>query len=225
MVHYILAISGFFLKANPNTLPGSGFQSLNLGTLFLPTSLVQCPWLGCAWWHQQTLQSFPSLSSANWLLPIPLRLWNSPSVLAGLSASEWPSQCAETCPLSQLLPRVLVLSWLLSLSLFFSFFFCPSQLYGDFFVALWEVWDLTAFCRYSVRIIPHEDIFWHACQRKAVPCSTPLPTCPASLKIPFYLHFFQEYLSPNWGMVEINRLPTLILEPLSIRTNIRIYGT
>lgn len=112
-----------------------------------------------------------------------------------------------------------------SLSLFFSFFFCPSHICGDFFVALWEVWDLTAFCRYSVRIIPHEDIFWHVCQRKAVPCSTPLPPCPASLKIPFYLHFFQEYVSPNWGMVEINRLPTLILEPLSIRTNIRIYGT
>ena len=78
-----------------------------------------------------------------------LRLRRSPSVSTDLPASK------ETFPLSQLPPRatgpVLIPSSL--------FFFCLTQLHGDF-LALLEVWGpLSAFSRCSVRIIPHVDAF------------------------------------------------------------------
>ena len=41
----------------------------------------------------------------------------------------------------------------------FSFFFCPTQVLGEF-LAFWEIWGLLpAFSRCSVAIVPHVDVF------------------------------------------------------------------
>ena len=41
----------------------------------------------------------------------------------------------------------------------FSFFFCPTQVHGDF-LAFWEVWGLLpVFSRCSVGVVPHVDVF------------------------------------------------------------------
>ena len=41
----------------------------------------------------------------------------------------------------------------------FSFFFCPTQVRGDF-LAFWEVWGLLlVFSRCSVGVVPHVDVF------------------------------------------------------------------
>ena len=51
-------------------------------------------------------------------------------------------------------PRIPIL-----LSLFFLYFFCPTQVRGEF-LAFWEVWGLLpAFSRCSVAVVPHVDVF------------------------------------------------------------------
>ena len=65
----------------------------------------------------------------------------------------------------------------------FSFFFCPTQVHGDF-LAFWEVWGLLpAFCRCSVGVVPHLDVVlmyllggsWSLCLIPPPPWRSPLP--------------------------------------------------
>ena len=64
------------------------------------------------------------------------------------------------------------------LSLFFLFFFCPTQVRGDF-LAFWEVWGLLpAFSRCSVGVVPHVDVFlMYLWGGRWSPRLTPLPSC------------------------------------------------
>ena len=63
------------------------------------------------------------------------------------------------------------------LSLFFLFFFCPTQVRGEF-LAFWEVWGLLpAFSRCSVGVVPHVDVFLiYLWGRRWSPRLTPLPS-------------------------------------------------
>ena len=92
-----------------------------------------------------------------WLLHSPLRPWSSPSVLADL-AGEGASQGAGTLPLPQLPPRGAGLNPFLSQFLV-NLFSCPVTWR---FLALSAVWGiLPVFSRYSVRTLPHVDVFLH----------------------------------------------------------------
>ena len=68
-------------------------------------------------------------------------------------------------------------------SLFFClcFFFCPTQVCGEF-LAFWEVWDLLpAFSKCSVGVVPHADVFlMYLWGGRWSPCLTPLPSWMSS---------------------------------------------
>ena len=65
----------------------------------------------------------------------------------------------ESFPPSQLPPRGVGPVPIL-LSLFFSFFFCPTHVRGDF-LAFWEISGLLpAFSRCSVGVVPHVDVIF-----------------------------------------------------------------
>ena len=63
----------------------------------------------------------------------------------------------------------------------FPFFFCPTQLRGEF-LAFWEVWGLLpAFSRCSVGVVPHVDVFlMYLWGGGWSPCFTPLPSWRSS---------------------------------------------
>ena len=63
----------------------------------------------------------------------------------------------------------------------FSFFFCPTQLHGDF-LAFWEVWGLLpAFSRCFVGVVPHVDVFlMYLWGGRWSPLLTPLPSWRSS---------------------------------------------
>ena len=105
-----------------------------------------------------------------WRLHSPLRLWGSPSVQADL-AGEGASQGAGTLPLPQLPSRVRNPSSSTAPSqgcrshpdsfLIFLLIFFPIRLPGEF-LALSAVWGaLPVFSRYSVRTLPHVNVFLH----------------------------------------------------------------
>ena len=60
---------------------------------------------------------------------------------------------------------------------FVCFFFCPTQVCGDF-LAFWDVWGLLpAFRRYSVGVLPHVDVFlMYLWEGRWSPHLTPLPS-------------------------------------------------
>ena len=68
----------------------------------------------------------------------------------------------------------------------FSFFFCPTQVRGEF-LAFWEVWGLlTVFSRCSVGVVPHVDVFlMYLWGGRWSPCLT----LPPSWRSPSILHF------------------------------------
>ena len=124
--------------ANSSALPGSNLQSLS----FNPHPHL---WTNVSGWGAQgggtnhPCKSLSILPSANWLLRSPPRPGSSPSVLADLPASQGTSQVVGTFLLTQLPPRGTgPVPIPFSLSLFFCFFFCPTQVRGDF-LALSEV--------------------------------------------------------------------------------------
>ena len=74
-----------------------------------------------------------------------LRQWRGFLVCGNFSSFTAPSQRCRSHPYS-----------FVSV---FSFFFCPTQVYGEF-LAFWEVWGLLpAFSRCSVGVVPHVDVF------------------------------------------------------------------
>ena len=92
----------------------------------------------------------PLLRSPPWLRRSPLR--HPQSLPAKGLPSAW-----KPFLLHSSLPVVQVLS-LFFVSVF-SFFFCPTQVHGEF-LAFWEVWRLLpAFSRCSVGVVPHVDVF------------------------------------------------------------------
>ena len=119
-----------------------------------------------------------ALPSARLLLHSPLRLQNSPlsPPVRGLP-SVW-----KLFFLHSSLPEIQVPSQFLCL-FFFPFFFCPTQLCGDF-LAFLEVWGLLpAFSRRSVAVDAHPpvDVFlMYLWGRRWSPCLTPLPSSPNS---------------------------------------------
>ena len=74
-----------------------------------------------------------------------LRLWTGFLVCGNLSSFTAPSHWCRSRPYS----FVSVIS----------FFFCPTQIHGEF-LAFWEVWGLLpAFSRCFVGVVPHVDVF------------------------------------------------------------------
>ena len=90
-------------------------------------------------------------SMAPMLPPLPPRLhqWRGFLVCGNFSSFTAPSQRCR--------------SHLYSFVSVFPFFFCPTQVCGEF-LAFWEVWGLLpAFSRYSVGVVPHVDVFLMYC--------------------------------------------------------------
>ena len=92
-----------------------------------------------------------------------LHPWRGFLVCGHLSSFTAPSQRCRSCPYS----FVSVVS----------FFFCPTQVRGEF-LAFWEVWGLLpAFSRCSVGVVPHVDVFlMYLWGGRWSPCLTPLPS-------------------------------------------------
>ena len=154
-----LAPSGCVHAANPSPLPGIHWSwSLSSQPLPIPagepTSLL-------GWWvlvgtdplcgNLFALPSAPMLlRSPLWLRRSPLRHLQSPPakellVCGNLSSFTAPSHWCRSRRYS-----------LVSVS---SFFFCPTQVRGEF-LAFWEVWGLLPeFSRCSVGVVPHVDVF------------------------------------------------------------------
>ena len=101
-------------------------------------------------------------------------------VCGNLSSLTAPSQWCRSCPYS----FVFV----------FSFFFCPTQVRGEF-LAFWEVWGLLpAFSRYSIGAVPHVDVFLMYLSRGRWPLRLTLPPSWSSLIFLFF----------NVGIITIN---------------------
>ena len=89
--------------------------------------------------------------------------WRGFLVCGNLSSFTAPSQRCRSCPYS-----------FVSV---FSFFFCPTQVRGEF-LAFWEVWGLLpAFSRCSVGVVPQVDVFMmYLWGGRWSPCLSPLPS-------------------------------------------------
>ena len=151
-----LAPSDCLQAANPSPLPVVWPPNPEL---LLPDPACPGGWaekhlrLVSAVWHQSSVWESLCFPSALLLLPSPLRLWSSPQslpvrgflVCGNISSFTAPSLRCRSHPYS-----------FVSV---FSFFFCPTQVCGEF-RAFWEVWGLLqAFSRCSVGVVPHVDVF------------------------------------------------------------------
>ena len=174
-----LAPSGCAHTANPSPLPG----------IWLPTPEPQLPapahpggwadkplWLVSAGRHRSSVREslrfalrtpVAALSSVALKLPPStthsLRPRRGFLVCGNLSSFTAPSQRCRSCPYS-----------FVSV---FPFFFCPTQVRGEF-LAFWEVWGLLpAFSRCSVGVVPYVDVvsmcLWGG---RWSPCLTPPPS-------------------------------------------------
>ena len=113
------------------------------------------------------------------LLHCPPSLWSSLSVPADLPATEGASQSEGTFPLSQLPPRGT------GAVLITFFFFLLS--YPVIFLTALVVWDLLLeFSRYSVRTVPHVDIFlmylWEEVSSTSFYSAILTSTCPYCIR-------------------------------------------
>ena len=105
-------------------------------------------------------------------LPTPhLHQWRGFLVCGNFSSFTAPSQRCRSHPYS-----------------FVCFFFCPTEVHGDF-LAFWEVWSLLpVFSRCSVAVVPHVGIFlMYLWGGRWTPCLTP----PPSWRSPPFLCLFQ----------------------------------
>ena len=171
-------LQAVFTQPTPVLSMGSDLRSPSLGSQPPPTPAGEQTSLS-GWWvlfgteplceNLSTLPSAPpSLCFPLWLwsfLPPTLhpRQWRGFLVCGNFSSFTAPSQRCRSYPYS-----------FVSV---FSFFFCPTQVLGDF-LAFWEVWGLLpAFSRCSVGIVPRVGVFltylWGG---KWSPCLTPPPS-------------------------------------------------
>ena len=158
VVCYTLAPSGCLHTANPRLLPMVWPPKTKLQ---YPTPTCPSGWADKHFRLASAVQLWPSVQvSLHFALhtccctllwgykvpPLSLPVKGLPSV--------WkPFLCHSSHPVAQIPSRFF------SFLLFFSFFFCPTQLCGNF-LALLEVWGLLpAFSRCSVRVFPHVDVF------------------------------------------------------------------
>ena len=157
-----LAPSGCVHAANPSPLPGiwPPKPEPQLPAPTRPGGWADKPLrLVSAGWHQFSVReslrfalSTPVTELFSMALKLPhphatprLRQWRGFLVCGNFSSFTAPSQRCRSSPYS-----------FVSV---FSFFFCPTQVRGEF-LAFWEVWGLLpAFSRCSVGVVPHVDVF------------------------------------------------------------------
>lgn len=174
-LYHTLATLGCFCASNPSPLPPglssetwvsapSHPPSRPPDPALCPHTLVDtCPRLSkAARWHGPSV--LVSLYSACCSLATAFffSLWSSLSVpeLISQLLKGVPGSRMRTAPLSQP-PRET--SPVLILSLFFFFFGLPS--YMVIFLVVLTAWDLLEFNKYSMRIVPHVDVFWCICRK------------------------------------------------------------
>ena len=91
----------------------------------------------------------------------------------------------------------------------FPFFFCLTQVCGDF-LAFWGVWGLLpVFSRCSVGVVPHVDVFlMYLLEGRSSPCLTPLPSWTSPPFNVFYLSwlFFLTIFQHCYGIYTQNTI-------------------
>ena len=156
--HHTPAPSSCLLTANHSPLSRSVLQSLSFSTQppCAPADM-HLRLRSAGLWHRQSVQAplCSVLPAANHLLNSSPSLWSSLSISADLPAGEGASQGAGIFSLSQLPPRV---TGSIPIPPAFFSFVLPN--YVEIFPANLGVWDiLPTFIKYSVRIVPHVEVF------------------------------------------------------------------
>ena len=147
-----------FTQPTPVLSLGSDLQSPSLSSQPPPAPVGEQTSL-LDWWvlvsSDPLFRNLSALPSAALLLHSPPWLWSfPPATPPSLPVKRLPSVW-KLFLLHSSFPEVQV--WCLFFCL--CFFFCPTQVCGEF-LAFWEVWGLLpAFSRCSVGVVPHVDVF------------------------------------------------------------------